>query len=65
MTRMEKWAIKRAEIEREAEVIRNIIKDDESKKVFDDMMGNPVQVLEDLFNTFNMDSYTVKWDGTK
>lgn len=52
-TRMQKWAIKRAEIEKEAEVIKNIIKADESKKVFDEMMGNPIEQLEEILNAFD------------
>lgn len=65
MTRMEKWANKRAEIEKEAKEIADAIMIEDNTKVFDEMMGSPVQVLEDLFNTFNTGSYTVKWDGTK
>ena len=50
MTRTEKWASKRAEIEKESEEIKAIIKSDENAKIFDDMMGNPLQTLEEIFH---------------
>lgn len=53
MTRTEKWADKRSEIAKESEEIKNIIKSDENTKIFDEMMGNPIQTLEELFNAFN------------
>lgn len=57
MTRTEKWAEKRAEIEREAKEIADAITHEETT-VFDEMMDNPIQQLDDLF-------YSVKWNGTK
>lgn len=52
-TRMQKWAEKRAEIEKEAEELKQIIKHDESKKVFDEMMGNPMETLEEILHAFD------------
>lgn len=52
-TRMTKWADKRAQIEQEAEELKQIIKADESKKVFDDMMGNPMETLEEILHAFD------------
>ena len=48
MTRTEKWAEKRAEIEREAKEIADALKN-ENAIIFDHMMGNPIEELEDLF----------------
>lgn len=56
-TRMSKWADKRKKIELEAKEIADAIKHEETT-VFDEMMDNPIQQLDDLF-------YSVKWDGTK
>lgn len=53
MTRMEKWASKRAEILKEAEEIKQILKTDENAKIFDDIMGNPIEQLEEIFNAFD------------
>lgn len=47
MTRTEKWAEKRAEIEREAKEIADALKN-ENAIIFDDMMGNPIEELERL-----------------
>lgn len=52
-TRMQKWANKRAEIEKEAEEPKAIIKNDENAKIFDDMMGNPLEQLEEIFRAFD------------
>ena len=52
-TRMNKWADKRAEIEREAKEIREALGLDDTKKIFDEMMGNPIAQLEELFNAFD------------
>ena len=52
-TRMNKWADKRAEIEQEAKEIREALKIEDHTKVFDEMMGEPIKVLEDLFNAFD------------
>lgn len=49
MTRMEKWAQKRAEIEQEAKEIREALGLDDTRKIFDEMMGNPIKMLEELF----------------
>jgi len=62
MTRMEKWADKRAEIEKEAKEIADALRN-ENAKVFDEMMGCPIQILEELFDMG--DNYSVTWDGTK
>lgn len=48
MTRTEKWAEKRAEIEREAKEIADALKN-ENAVVFDEMMGDPIKELEELF----------------
>ena len=48
MTRTEKWAEKRAEIEREAKEIADALKN-ENVIIFDNMMGNPIEELENLF----------------
>lgn len=53
MTRTEKWAERRAEIEKEAEEIKIIVKTDEYIKIFDEMMGKPIEQLEELVNAFN------------
>lgn len=53
MTRMQKWANKRAEIEKESEELKAIIKTEENTKVFDDMMGNPMETLEEIFRAFD------------
>lgn len=52
-TRMNKWADRRAQIEQEAEELKQIIKHDESKKVFDEMMDNPLETLEEIFHAFD------------
>lgn len=52
-TRTQKWADKRAEIEREAKEIQAAIRTDENKKIFDDMMGNPIEALEEIFRAFD------------
>lgn len=52
MTRTEKWASKRTEIQKESEELKNIIKTEDTT-IFDDMMGNPIETLEELFNAFN------------
>lgn len=52
-TRMQKWAEKRAEIEKEADDIKIIIKNDESKKIFDEMMGEPMKALEEILHAFD------------
>lgn len=52
-TRMKKWAEKRAEIEKEADDIKIIIKHDESKKIFDEMLGEPMKALEEILHAFD------------
>lgn len=52
-TRMQKWAEKRAEIEKEADDIKIIIKHDESQKIFDEMLGHPMQELEEILHAFD------------
>lgn len=47
MTRTEKWANKRAEIQKESEEIKNIIKAEDTT-IFDELMGHPLQMLEEL-----------------
>lgn len=48
VTRMEKWADKRAEIAKEAKEIADALKN-ENAKIFDDMMGDPIKTLEEIF----------------
>jgi len=48
MTRMEKWADKRAQIEKEAKEIADALRN-ENAKVFDEMMGDPISALEEIF----------------
>lgn len=48
MTRIEKWATKRAEIEKESEELKQIIKNDENTEIFDEMMGNPLEEFDQL-----------------
>jgi hypothetical protein len=50
---MQKWADKRAEIEQEAKEIQEAIRTDEDTQVFDDMMGNPMEQLEELCRAFD------------
>lgn len=53
MTRTEKWRDKREQIEKEADDIKIIIKHDESKKIFDEMLGHPMQELEEILHAFD------------
>lgn len=53
MTRTEKWRDKREQIEKEADDIKIIIKNDESKKIFDEMMGEPMKALEEILHAFD------------
>lgn len=53
MTRTEKWRDKREQIEKEADDIKIIIKHDESQKIFDEMLGHPMQELEELLHAFD------------
>lgn len=50
MTRTEKWADRRTQIEKEAREIQEAIRTDENKKIFDEMMGNPIKQLEGIFD---------------
>ena len=52
MTRTEKWADKRAELEREAKEIADALRN-ENAKIFDQIMGNPVEALEEIFRAFD------------
>lgn len=52
-TRTDKWADKRAKIEEEAKEIREALGLDDNRKIFDEMMGNPIAQLEELFNAFD------------
>lgn len=47
-TRIEKWSQKRAEIEAEAKEI-TLAFQNENKTIFDEMMGNPIEELEEIF----------------
>lgn len=51
-TRMQKWASKRAEIEREAKEIAEALSN-EYKEIFNEQMGDPISQLEEIFNAFN------------
>lgn len=53
MTRTEKWADKREQIEKEAKEIQEAIRTDENKKIFDEMMGHPLEQLEEIFRAFD------------
>ena len=53
MTRTEKWSAKREELEKESEEIKNIIKTNENTRIFDEMMGNPMETLEEIFRAFD------------
>lgn len=53
MTRTEKWRDKREQIEKEADDIKIIIKHDESQKIFDEMLGHPMQELEEILHAFD------------
>lgn len=46
---MQKWAEKRAQIEKEAKEIAEALRN-ENAKVFDEMMGDPIAVLEEIFS---------------
>jgi hypothetical protein len=47
---MEKWAQKRATIEKEAREIREALGLDDSRRIFDEMMGDPIKTLEELMS---------------
>ena len=53
MTRTEKWRDKREQIEKEADDIKIIIKHDESQKIFDEMLGEPMKALEEIIHAFD------------
>ena len=53
MTRTEKWRDKREQIEKEGDDIKIIIKHDESQKIFDEMLGHPMQELEEILHAFD------------
>lgn len=52
MTRTEKWRDKREQIEEEAKEIQEALRN-ENAKIFDDMMGNPIEKLEEIMHAFD------------